>query len=139
MASVTLPGMLNALADEVRLSAVRRLAEAGGVVCGQFDVAVSMPALSHHLKVLRETGLLRVTPEGGFRGHELRLAEMEIRFPGVLTSILQVAEVRPLRRPARIPVPTDEPGVDARIGGRSFNRFEASPKTRYACLRSERP
>ncbi|MEU4411124.1 hypothetical protein AB0F88_42025 [Streptosporangium sp. NPDC023963] len=40
---------------------------------------------------VREAGLLRVTPEGGFRRHELRLAEMEIRFPGVLTSILQAA------------------------------------------------
>ncbi|GAA4182312.1 helix-turn-helix transcriptional regulator [Streptosporangium oxazolinicum] len=91
VASVTLPGMLNALADEVRLSVVRQLAEAGGVVCGQFDVPVSMSTLSHHLKVLREAGLLRVTPEGSFRRHELRLAEMETRFPGVLTSILQAA------------------------------------------------
>ncbi|MEV4752197.1 ArsR/SmtB family transcription factor [Streptosporangium amethystogenes] len=91
VSSVTLPTMLNALADEVRLSVVRQLAEAGGVVCGQFDVPVSMSTLSHHLKVLREAGLLRVTPEGSFRRHELRLAEMEIRFPGVLSSILRSA------------------------------------------------
>ncbi|MGJ6968393.1 ArsR/SmtB family transcription factor [Streptosporangium sp. G11] len=91
VASVTLPGLLNALADEVRLSVVRQLSEAGGVVCGQFDVPVSMSTLSHHLKILREAGLLRVTPEGSFRRHELRLAEMETRFPGVLTSILQAA------------------------------------------------
>lgn len=91
VSTITLPMMLSALADEVRLTVVRRLAEAGGVVCGQFDVPVSMSTLSHHLKVLREAGLLRVTPEGSFRRHELRLPEMEARFPGVLSSIIKTA------------------------------------------------
>ncbi|MEV7012215.1 helix-turn-helix domain-containing protein [Streptosporangium sp. NPDC051022] len=91
ISAVSLPSVLNALADEIRLTVVRQLAEAGGVVCGQFDVPVSMSTLSHHLKVLREAGLLRVTPEGSFRRHELRLSEMEARFPGVLSSILQAS------------------------------------------------
>ncbi|MEU4540313.1 hypothetical protein AB0G15_36285 [Streptosporangium sp. NPDC023825] len=37
------PDMPNALAGEVRLSAVRRLAEAGGVVCGQFNDVDPLP------------------------------------------------------------------------------------------------
>lgn len=79
--------VLSALADPVRLRIVAELARSGGVVCGQFDVPVSMSTLSHHLKVLREAGVLRVTPQGSFRVHELRREEMEHRFPGVLDSV----------------------------------------------------
>ena len=79
--------VLTALADPVRLRIVAELARSGGIVCGQFDVPVSMSTLSHHLKVLREAGVLRVTPQGSYRTHELRWQEMEQRFPGVLDSI----------------------------------------------------
>ncbi|PRY34818.1 ArsR/SmtB family transcription factor [Umezawaea tangerina] len=88
--SVELTTVLSALADPVRLRIVAELARAGGVVCGQFDVPVSMSTLSHHLKVLREAGVLRVTPQGSYRTHELRMDEMERRFPGVLQSITGV-------------------------------------------------
>jgi DNA-binding transcriptional ArsR family regulator len=86
--SVDLATLLNALADPVRLRIVGQLAESGGVVCGGFDVPVSMSTLSHHLKVLREAGLLKVTPQGSYRRHELRLDEVDRRFPGVLTAIV---------------------------------------------------
>ncbi|MEU5694553.1 helix-turn-helix domain-containing protein [Actinosynnema sp. NPDC020468] len=79
--------VLSALADPIRLRIVGELARSGGIVCGQFDVPVSMSTLSHHLKVLREAGVLRVTPQGSYRTHELRRDEMEHRFPGVLDSI----------------------------------------------------
>ena len=86
--SVDLATVLNALADPIRLRVVEQLADAGGVVCGGFDVPVSMSTLSHHLKVLREAGLVRVTPEGSHRRHELRADEIEGRYPGVLTNII---------------------------------------------------
>lgn len=85
--SLQLATVLNALADPVRLRIVGELARSGGIACGQFDVPVSMSTLSHHLKVLREAGVLRVTPQGSFRTHELRREELERRFPGVLESI----------------------------------------------------
>ncbi|MGV9820819.1 ArsR/SmtB family transcription factor [Nocardia xishanensis] len=89
--SVDLATLLNALADPIRLRVVGQLADAGGVVCGGFDVPVSMSTLSHHLKVLREAGLVRVTPEGSHRRHELRADEIETRYPGVLSSIITAA------------------------------------------------
>ncbi|NEW37884.1 helix-turn-helix transcriptional regulator [Nocardia cyriacigeorgica] len=58
---------------------------------GGFDVPVSMSTLSHHLKVLREAGLVRVSPEGSHRRHELRSDELEGRYPGVLSSIISAA------------------------------------------------
>ncbi|MBY8857040.1 helix-turn-helix domain-containing protein [Nocardia sp. CA2R105] len=86
--STDLPTVLDALADPIRLRVVQQLAEAGGVICGGFDVPVSMSTLSHHLKVLREAGLVRVSPEGSRRRHELRDQELEGRYPGVLSSII---------------------------------------------------
>lgn len=88
-ASLDLATVLNALADPVRLQIVGQLDGAGGVVCGGFDVPVSMSTLSHHLKVLREAGLIRVTQEGSRRRNELRLDEIEERYPGVLASVIQ--------------------------------------------------
>jgi DNA-binding transcriptional ArsR family regulator len=89
LASIELATLLAALSDPVRLSVVRQLACSGGVVCGKFDALseVSMSTLSHHLKVLREAGILRVTPSGSFRRHELRAAEVDARFPGVLPAV----------------------------------------------------
>ncbi|MEU7526988.1 metalloregulator ArsR/SmtB family transcription factor [Saccharothrix sp. NPDC042600] len=91
-----LSAVLAALADPVRLRIVAELARSGGIVCGQFDVPVSMSTLSHHLKVLREAGVLRVTPQGSYRTHELRREEMEQRFPGVLDSITRAVNGTPV-------------------------------------------
>ncbi|WP_261163842.1 helix-turn-helix transcriptional regulator [Microbacterium sp. Marseille-Q6965] len=88
--SITLPVVLSALSDPIRLDVVRQLAASGGVVCGQFDALekVSMSTLSHHLKVLREAGVIRVDQKGSFRQHELRATDLETLFPGVLRSIV---------------------------------------------------
>jgi ArsR family transcriptional regulator len=57
-----LAGVFKALADPVRLRLLSLIAShAGGEACvceltGEFDV--SQPTISHHLKVLREAGLL---------------------------------------------------------------------------------
>ena len=55
--------LLAALADPTRLSIVRQLAEAGraGMICACDFVEccnVSQPTISHHLKVLREAGVV---------------------------------------------------------------------------------
>jgi ArsR family transcriptional regulator len=52
--------LLAALADPVRLSIVRQLAESGGVCACDFTecCSVSQPTISHHLRVLREAGVV---------------------------------------------------------------------------------
>jgi ArsR family transcriptional regulator len=52
--------LLAALADPVRLSFVRQLAENDGVCACDFSecCSVSQPTISHHLKVLREAGVV---------------------------------------------------------------------------------
>jgi DNA-binding transcriptional ArsR family regulator len=90
--SVDLLTVLHALSDTVRLEVVLILAESDGVRCGEFDVPVSMSTLSHHVKVLRQAGVVRVTPQGNVRRHELRLDELEARWPGVMSSIIAGAQ-----------------------------------------------
>ncbi|MFF1867705.1 metalloregulator ArsR/SmtB family transcription factor [Kitasatospora herbaricolor] len=59
--SVTMAAMFKALADPVRLRLFSRVASHEGgeaCVCDIQDVGVSQPTVSHHLKKLREAGLL---------------------------------------------------------------------------------
>ncbi|GHH77746.1 transcriptional regulator [Kitasatospora indigofera] len=59
--SVKMAAMFKALADPVRLRLFSRVASHEGgeaCVCDIQDVGVSQPTVSHHLKKLREAGLL---------------------------------------------------------------------------------
>jgi ArsR family transcriptional regulator len=60
---------LQAIADPVRLSIVRQLAAAGCAVCAcDFTecCTVSQPTVSHHLKVLRQAGLVTTERHGTY-------------------------------------------------------------------------
>ena len=58
--------LLQALADPVRLSIVRQLGAAGAVCACDFSAIgeVSQPTVSHHLKVLREAGVVSTERRG---------------------------------------------------------------------------
>jgi ArsR family transcriptional regulator len=59
--------LLQAIADPVRLSILRQLAAAPGSVCAcDFTecCTVSQPTISHHLKVLREAGVVTSNRRG---------------------------------------------------------------------------
>jgi DNA-binding transcriptional ArsR family regulator len=61
-----------ALGDDTRLAIVTELAKgerAVGQLVGLFDV--SQPAVSQHLKVLRDAGLVRMRPDGQRRVYSL--------------------------------------------------------------------
>ena len=62
-----LAAMFKALADPVRLQLLSRIASHGGgeaCVCDIHDVGVSQSTVSHHLKKLREAGLLTARRRG---------------------------------------------------------------------------
>jgi DNA-binding transcriptional ArsR family regulator len=91
LADVELPTILFALSDPARLDLVRELAVQGPLTvaqCQANDPDVPKSTFSHHLKTLREAGLIRNEPAGRQRTITLRRAELERRFPGLLDAVL---------------------------------------------------
>lgn len=85
---LSLPGVLHALSDPVRLAIVCALRDGAELPCGMLAVSVSKSTLSHHLKVLRDAGLTRTRVQGVQRYVSLRADDVEQRFPGLLRSVL---------------------------------------------------
>ena len=86
-----LEGVLHALADPIRLRIVRTLAERRheNLACSAFELPVSKSTSTHHFRVLRESGVIRQHYEGTSCLSRLRRDDLEDRFPGLLTAVLQ--------------------------------------------------
>ena len=87
-----LPRVLAALADPHRLATVRFLARHGEAWCSQVMQEAGLPmsksTFSHHLRILREAGVLTKRIQGA-RGYTcLRKADLDRRFPGLIDSVL---------------------------------------------------
>ena len=80
--------VLYALSDSIRLDIVRHLAQTGPATCGELDGGRPKSTVSHHFKVLRESGLVRTEGVGTTHMNTLRRADIESRFPGLLAAIL---------------------------------------------------
>lgn len=81
--------LLQALADPVRLAVIRDLAESAEPrPCGSLVQMVTKSTLSHHLKVLREAGIILMRVDGTRKLTSLRRAELNEAYPGLLDSIL---------------------------------------------------
>jgi DNA-binding transcriptional ArsR family regulator len=88
-ADIELVAVLQALADPVRLQIVRDLADAdGAVACHELAIPVGKSTCSHHLKVLRESGVVTAEVDGTRRLHTLRRADLDDRSPGLLDRVL---------------------------------------------------
>lgn len=88
---VELTAVLFALSDPARLELVRQLAAQGPLTvaqCQAHDPDVPKSTFSHHLKTLREAGLIRNDPSGRQRTVTLRRDEVDERFPGLLDAVL---------------------------------------------------
>lgn len=88
---LSLTALLYALSDDVRLGIVRTLDERGPRVCGEFEVDRPKSSLSHHFRVLRESGLVATTRQGTALMNTLRRAELDARFPGLLDAVLSAS------------------------------------------------
>ncbi len=82
--------MLQALGDPIRLQIVRLLDHAdGAIACNEMGLPVAKSTGSHHLKVLREAGVVRAQVDGTRRYYTLRRDDLEARFPGLIDSVLR--------------------------------------------------
>ncbi len=72
----SLPDTFAALGDNIRFAIVERLLERGALSAGELlDVAeISAPAISRHLKVLRQAGVITQKIEGQRRIYSVRPA-----------------------------------------------------------------
>lgn len=83
--------VLRALADPIRLDIVRQLYDApSAIACGRFDTTVAKNTLSHHLKILREAGIIATHREGGQLFNVLCDDELESAYPGLLRALFKV-------------------------------------------------
>jgi DNA-binding transcriptional ArsR family regulator len=92
-----LSAVLHALSDPARLEIVRRLADGDEPSCGTFDIGLSKATLSHHFRVLRESGVVLVRPQGRRRLLSLRMDDLNARFPGLMEAILATRQRRRAR------------------------------------------
>jgi ArsR family transcriptional regulator len=71
-ARAALAARFKALGDPTRVAIVNRLAGAGEVcVCAFEDLGLSQPTISHHLRILREAGLVDVSRQGTWAYYRL--------------------------------------------------------------------
>lgn len=82
--------VLQALGEPVRLQILRAVAAAppGGVACGEFPLPVGKSTRTHHLRILREAGVISSRLEGTRRMVSLRREDLDALYPGLLDSIL---------------------------------------------------
>ncbi|MGL4649324.1 MAG: ArsR/SmtB family transcription factor [Caldilineaceae bacterium] len=89
-----LAGLCKALSHPVRMQMVELLSRYGGQMCvcdieGQFSL--SQPTISHHLKLLREAGLVRAEQRGLWSYYTLR-ADRLAPLQGLLAQLRVPAE-----------------------------------------------
>jgi DNA-binding transcriptional ArsR family regulator len=91
---LTVAGILHALSDPTRLAIVCELLKArAGMNCTETARKLKRPmaksTCSQHYRILREAGVIASERVGVDLTSRVRTAELETRFPGLLTSIIE--------------------------------------------------
>ena len=87
---ISLTCILQAVADPCRQTIIRTLHEAQGraLACNEFTLDVSKATASHHFETLRNAGVIETHAEGTKCLSQLRVKDLDQRFPGLLKLIL---------------------------------------------------
>jgi DNA-binding transcriptional ArsR family regulator len=95
---ITLAPVLAALSDPLRMEIVRKLANGDELSCGSLGLPCAKSTLTHHLKVLREAGVVSHRRVGTSKLSVLRRSDLDARFPGLLDSVLGARKQRSTER-----------------------------------------
>jgi DNA-binding transcriptional ArsR family regulator len=89
-AEIRVDQVLQALGEPVRLQILRAVADAPpeGVACGEFPLPVGKSTRTHHLRILREAGVISSRMEGTRRMITLRRDDLNALYPGLLDGVL---------------------------------------------------
>lgn len=85
---IDLVAILAALSDPTRLAIVLKLAEEGEMACSHFGEQTPKTKLSYHYAKLREAGVTRTRIDGTQRFISLRQDDLDLLYPGLLTSVV---------------------------------------------------
>ena len=86
-ADLSLDAVLGALSDPLRRDILRRIADEGPLYCGDLEYDVVKSTLSHHLRVLRKSGLMHTEVLVKHRRITRRDHVVGRRFPGLLEAV----------------------------------------------------
>src|SRR5471030_1153711 len=89
---IRLENVLTALGNPLRLAVVRALAKGGEHPCGTLLQGLSKSTLTHHWRVLRDSGVIWQRPDGRANLLSLRREDIDARSPGLLDSLLNAIE-----------------------------------------------
>lgn len=84
---ISLDRVLQALSDPIRRDIARTAYAEGPRCAGLFRYPIAKSTLSHHLKVLREAGLVQTEIRGTARIISLRREDIDARFPALLDAV----------------------------------------------------
>jgi DNA-binding transcriptional ArsR family regulator len=91
-----LPRILAALAEPSRLLTVRHVAGSGESCCSEVmqeaGLTMTKSTFSHHLRILREAGVLTKRIRGTKGYTRLRREDLDRRFPGLMDAIIGAEE-----------------------------------------------
>lgn len=93
---IRLENVLTALGNPLRLAVVRALAAGDEHACGSLLQGQSKSTMTHHWRVLRDSGVIWQRPYGRENLLSLRQEDLEERFPGLLVSLLGALENDPV-------------------------------------------
>ncbi len=93
---IDLASIMHALADPSRLRTVSILADSPELCCSDLgeltrSLGLAKSTRSHHLRVLREAGVIRTRYDGQRKLVSLRKDDLDSRFPGLLDAVLSGA------------------------------------------------
>jgi DNA-binding transcriptional ArsR family regulator len=94
-----LPRVLAALAEPNRLVTVQYVARMGEACCGEViaeaGLAMTKSTFSHHLRILREAGVLTKRIQGTKGYTRVRKDDLDRRFPGLIDAIIDAENQNP--------------------------------------------
>ncbi|AST69901.1 transcriptional regulator [Kosakonia cowanii] len=88
-----LENVLFALGNPLRLAIIKRLADGSEMSCNTLrPQEVAKSTMTHHWRVLRDSGVVWQRPQGRENMISLRREDLDSCFPGLLDTLLQVMQ-----------------------------------------------
>ncbi|HEY1845610.1 MAG TPA: helix-turn-helix domain-containing protein [Buttiauxella sp.] len=89
---IRLENVLFALGNPLRLDIIKALAGGSELACGTLRKEVAKSTMTHHWRVLRDSGVIWQRPQGRENLISLRREDLDARFPGLLDTLLRVMQ-----------------------------------------------